>query len=199
MKKAIFENRNGLPDLTLLISVILLSVYGTVMVFSAGGPYAEARYGDAYHFIKRQIIWLAVGIVVMLLSSRMDIDTVMRLSPWAYLITLLLLILTLAIGFVGNGAQRWISLGPITIQPSEIAKLSMIMMLAYYFSKKEGLACFSKERRKSFIWGTLIPCGIMLIPIVLVMLQHHLSAILSICLPSSCWPIEIKIKAVVVI
>ena len=178
MKKAIFKNRNGLPDLTLLITVILLSVYGTVMVFSAGGPYAEARYGDAYHFIKRQIIWLAVGLVVMLLSSRMDIGAVRRLSPWAYLITLLLLILTLAIGFVGNGAQRWISLGPITIQPSEIAKLGMIMMLAYYFSKKEGLACFGKERKKSFIWGTLIPCGIMLLPIVLVMLQHHLSCII---------------------
>ena len=95
-----------------------------------------------------------------------------------YVITLVLLVLVLVVGLVGNGAQRWISIGPITIQPSEIAKMTIVMMLSYYFSS-DGCKAFDRNNRKnSFIFGTLIPCIIMLIPIILVMLQKHLSCII---------------------
>lgn len=165
-------------DSVFILTVVLLSVFGTVMVWSAGYAYASFRYNDGAYFIKKQIIWLLIGITVMIFSARVDIGIYKRTSVYFYSVTLLLLILTLAIGFVGNGAQRWISIGPLTIQPSEIAKLALIMMLAKYFSDKESLAISSKNKRTSFIYGTLLPLLIMLAPILLVMLQHHLSCII---------------------
>ena len=157
--------------------VMLLALYGSIMVFSAGYAYADVRYNDAYYFIKRQLIWIIIGIVVMLVFSRIKISILSKFTLAAYILTIILLILTLIIGFVGNGAQRWISIGPLTIQPSEISKLTMTMMLAKYFATNKD-ATVAKDRRTVFIKGTLIPALIMGIPIILVMLQHHLSCII---------------------
>ncbi len=172
------SNASGKVDKTFILAVLLLTLYGTLMVFSAGGPYAEARYGDGAYFIKKQTIWLIIGFVVTILSSKIDMKIYKKYTPHFYAVTVILLILVLAVGFVGNGAQRWISIGPLTIQPSEIAKLSMLMMLAYYFSQKEELAINAKSNKNIFIYGTLIPALIMLLPIILVMLQKHLSCII---------------------
>ena len=165
-------------DRIFILAVALLSLFGTAMVGSAGYAYASFRYGDGAYFIKKQIVWLLLGIAVMIFSARVSPSSYRRISPYFYAVTLLLLVLTLVVGFVGNGAQRWISIGPITIQPSEMAKLSLVMMLARYFSDNEGRALFSKSKRTSFIFGTAIPLLIMLAPILLVMLQHHLSCII---------------------
>lgn len=165
-------------DRIFILAVALLSLFGTAMVGSAGYAYASFRYDDGAYFIKKQIIWLLLGIAVMIFSSRVSPSTYRHISPYFYAVTLLLLALTLVVGFVGNGAQRWISIGPITIQPSEMAKLSLVMMLARYFSDNEERALFSKSKRTSFIFGTAIPLLIMLAPILLVMLQHHLSCII---------------------
>ena len=165
-------------DKLFLLSVILLAFYGTLMVFSAGGPYAEARYGDSAYFVKKQSIWLVIGSSVAYLASKVDIKLYKKYTPHFYAVTLILLILVLAVGFVGNGAQRWISIGPLTLQPSEIAKLSMLMMIAFYFSTKEERAINSKNNKEIFIYGTLLPAIIMLAPIILVMLQKHLSCII---------------------
>ena len=165
-------------DYLFLFSIILLTAYGTLMVFSAGEPYAETRYGDGSYFIKKQTVWLIIGATVCFLSSNVDINFYKKYTPHFYAITTVLLVLVLAVGFVGNGAQRWISIGPLTLQPSEIAKLSMLMMLAYYFSEKEELSINSKNNREIFTYGTLFPALIMLLPIVLVMLQRHLSCII---------------------
>ena len=167
--------RQGKIDLTFLVLVMVISVFGTVTVFTAGYAYASVRYGDAMYFVKRQLIWLIVGFIAMIFSSRIPVKKYKELSPFLYAITLALLILTLIIGFVGNGAKRWISIGPITIQPSEIAKLTIVMMLARYFSNNKEKAM---SKKGSFLFGTLIPSVIMLIPIILVMLQKHLSCII---------------------
>ena len=147
------------------------------MVFSAGIPYAETRYGDGYYFIKRQILWLTMGFLAMIVGSKIPTAVYRRLSPVFYALTLGLLVLVLLFGFVGNGAQRWISIGPLTIQPSEIAKLSLIMMLAKYFADNEERE-YKESVRRGFVRGTLLPSLIMLVPIVLVMLQRHLSCII---------------------
>ena len=165
-------------DSAFLLAVILITLYGTLMVFSAGGPYAEARYGDGTYFIKKQTVWLIIGCSVMIISSRIDPSLYRKYAPYLYGATLFLLLLVLAVGFVGNGAQRWISIGPITIQPSEIAKLTIIMMLSLYFDKYEHLATDRRSKRNVFIYGTLFPCLIIFIPILLVMLQKHLSCII---------------------
>ncbi len=148
------------------------------MVFSAGSAYAEFRYGDALFFVKRQIAWLILGIAVMLFASRIKPSFYFASVPYLYAITVLLLILVLAVGLVGNGAQRWISIGPLTVQPSEIAKLTIVMALAYYFSVYEDRAINVKDEKHKFIYGTVIPTVIIAVPILLVMLQKHLSCII---------------------
>lgn len=178
-KLLIFKSRNkNSYDLPLAITVILLAFFGSIMVFSAGYAYAYARYGDSAYFIKRQIIWLTLGLIVMYLSSKIDIDYIKKLALPIYIITIILLILVLIVGFVGNGAKRWISIGPITIQPSEIAKIAIILILSLYFSQEEDRALFSKSRRDVFINGTVLPLALIFVPIVLVMLQKHLSCII---------------------
>ena len=165
-------------DRVFLALVLLLAAYGTLMVFSAGYYYAEARYGDSLYFIKKQAVWLAVGILAMVISSGIDTGMYKKYTPHLYLITLGLLATVLVFGFVGNGAQRWISIGPLTIQPSEIAKITLILALSSYFSKKEEIALDKKSRLGIFLNATVKPILIMLVPIVLVMLQKHLSCII---------------------
>lgn len=172
------KGKAPLFDIPFFLLTIALSVFGSLMVFSAGSAYAEFRYDDAFFFIKRQIVWLILGVCIMLLASRINPIFYMNITPLIYAITLVLLLLVLAIGFVGNGAQRWISIGPLTIQPSEIAKMTIVMMLAHYFSKYDNLALDRKNKKNTFIYGTLVPCLIMGVPIILVMLQKHLSCII---------------------
>jgi cell division protein FtsW len=148
------------------------------MVFSAGSAYAEKRYDDTFYFVKRQTIWILIGLAVMLGASQVPIRYYKKYTPHLYGATILLLLLVLIVGFVGNGAKRWISIGPLTIQPSEIAKLTMPLAIAKYFSRFEKSACDLDNRKNAFVWGTLLPCLILLLPIALVMLQKHLSCII---------------------
>lgn len=168
----------GRADHVFAVLVIVLAALGSLAVFSAGYAYAAFRYGDSLYFIKKQTVWLLLGLTVMLVSSFLRSDLIKKLSPYLYGITILLLILVLAVGLVGNGAKRWISIGPLTIQPSEICKLTMILMLASYFSDFESKISDRKNGRSVIIYGTLFPFLIILLPIILVMLQKHLSCII---------------------
>ena len=165
-------------DKLFFLAVTLVTIYGTLMVFSAGTAYAATRYGDSLYFIKKQTVWLIIGFSVMFIVSHIEPEIYKKYAPHLYGFTLFLLLLVLAVGFVGNGAQRWISIGPITVQPSEIAKLSVVMMLASYFAKYESLATDRRKQKNIFLYGTLFPCIIMFVPIFLVMLQKHLSCII---------------------
>ncbi len=173
-----FSAKKSKTDKVFALAVILVTLYGTLMVFSAGTAYAETRYGDSLYFVKKQTVWLILGFVVMYFSSRITSEIYKKYTPHFYGVTIILLILVLVVGFVGNGAQRWISIGPLTLQPSEIAKLSMIMMLSYYFSIFEELSTDYKRNKNILVYGTLLPCMIMLLPVILVMLQKHLSCII---------------------
>ena len=164
-------------DLIYLTLTLLLTVYGSVMIYTAGSYYSSFRYSDPNYFIKRHLLWVGIGIAVMCIISNLDIKRLFKICPSIYAITLALLAITLIIGSVGNGAKRWISIGPITIQPSEIAKLSVILILSYYFSSETYL---KKNGKSVFIYDTIIPCTIILIPIILIMLQKHLSCIIIV-------------------
>ena len=165
-------------DKVFLIIVILLISLGSIMIFSAGSAYAEKRYGDTFYFVKKQAIWILVGIAVMMYASHISVKTYKKYTTHFYFTTIALLLLVLIVGFVGNGAKRWISIGPLTIQPSEIAKLTMPLALAKYFSENEKVACDMNNNKNAFLWGTVFPCIILLIPVLLVMLQKHLSCII---------------------
>jgi cell division protein FtsW len=165
-------------DPVLLAIILVLVTAGSLMIFSASYAYAEYRYGDSYYFIGRQIIWVILSIALMLFCSTLSITFYKHLAFPLYIVVLILLIAVLVIGQIGNGAQRWISLGPLTIQPSEIAKTSLVLILARYFSVFEKQALEISNKKRMLLWGTLIPFAFIGLICLLVMLQKHLSGII---------------------
>ena len=164
-------------DYLLLTLIALLSLFGSVMIFSASYANALARYGDSFYYIKRQIIWLFVGIAVMLLFSRPSAELYKRFTPHAFVVTLIFLLLVLIVGESGGGAKRWITIGSLTFQPSELAKTTLVLMLARHFSLKREIV-LSENERKSFLLGTLLPLGYIGLICGLVALEKHLSCII---------------------
>ncbi len=171
------KGKSGGVDRVFCILVLIIVTMGTIAVFSAGTSYALARYGDSFYFIKRQSIWLLFGFSAMIISSSVPLNVYKKFAPYLYGASIFLLLLVLVVGMVGNGAKRWISIGPLTLQPSEIVKFTMILLLARYFSDFEEKATDCQNQKNIFIYGTLLPFCIMLLPIILVMLQKHLSCI----------------------
>lgn len=126
-------------DFILLITVFVLSTVGFIMIFSASAILAQQRFGDNLYFLKRQLMYGAFGFTMMFAFTKIDYR---RLRPMAYPLLfssmfLLILVYVPGIGFKVGGARRWIHLGSATVQPSELAKLSLIIYMAYYFSKKK--------------------------------------------------------------
>lgn len=165
-------------DFFLLTIITVLVAVGSFMVFSASFAYAEYRYGDSYYFIGRQIIWVLISFAVMMFVSCLTPSFFRALALPLYLVVLALLVAVLIIGQIGNGAQRWISLGPITIQPSEIAKTSLVLILARYYSVFQEKALEIRAKTRMLLWGTLIPFAFIGCFCILVMLQKHLSGII---------------------
>jgi len=159
----------------LLGSTAFLVLGGLVMVLSASSVSAYARYGDSFVFFQRQAAYAVAGIAALLLTSRMRYPAWRRLSLPLLALTLVLLAIVLhpGAGVSAYGASRWIELGPVTVQPSEIAKLSLIVFAASVLTRK---------------WGRLAEVGhlaIPLLPVVLlmcgmVMLQPDLGTTLII-------------------
>lgn len=169
------------PDLIFLIAVVVLSICGTLAVFSAGIPYAAFRYSDGGYFIKRQIFFLLIGLGVFFVSSRIRVDFLRSFTPILYLGTFFLLMCVLFIGLTGNGAKRWISIGPITIQPSEIGKCALVLLMAKYYETYRKVATDRISAKNVFLWGTLFPCLLLLSFVIPIMLQKHLSCVIIMC------------------
>ena len=111
------------PDLKLLLLLIVLSLAGTLMIFSASTAYAQTRFGDAYYFVKRQTLWLTLGIVTMLAVSRIPALHFSKYALPIFICSLVLLALVPLLGSEAGGARRWLALGPFTFQPSEPSQL----------------------------------------------------------------------------
>ena len=129
------QARRGKMDFWIFITILILLSVGTIMVFSSSAAYAYSRFGDTYHFLKRQIIWLLVGMVAMIFVSNIDYRKYAKLSPYALLATFFLLLITTFVGVEHNGARRWLGFGSLEFQPSEILKITLIIYLAYSMSK----------------------------------------------------------------
>ena len=126
-------------DHLLMISALLLLGLGLVMVFSASGVLASDKYHDPAFFLKKQLIYAVVGVGLMLVIRRIPYQMYNRLVYLILLISLILLILVLipGIGVRIRSASRWIKFGPLVIQPSEFAKLAIIIFLAYSMARKQ--------------------------------------------------------------
>src|ERR1700730_6479152 len=126
------------PDYLLLASTIALLVLGTLMVYSASFVVAHNEFNDDAYFLVRQLIWIGVGGIGLLAAMRIDYRRWRSLSlPIMFAcIGLLVLVLVPGIGVSSYGAVRWIRLGPVQIQPSEIAKLAIILYLADWLARR---------------------------------------------------------------
>jgi cell division protein FtsW len=129
----------GPVDPWLVATTIALIAFGVVMVYGASAVFALDRYGDGAHFLFRQSVFAAVGVTLMLLVAQVDHRAFKLLTYPALLGTVALLVVVLVMGRITNGASRWIPLGPINVQPSELAKVALILWLAYSLSKKREL------------------------------------------------------------
>ena len=172
--------RGGI-DIQLLLIVLALLIFGAIMCFSASNVYASEEYGDSLHFFKRYILYAVMSIAVTAVLVVFVKPSHLRYAAlFLYAVTVVLLLLVLVIGDTGGGAQRWIAVGPITIQPSEIAKLSLVLMLSLYMSHYEKEIKSVHVRGGSFRKGVLFPCIIIGIIIMLVMLEKHISGVIII-------------------
>ena len=145
-------------DYLILIAVVLLSVIGTVFIYSASNYSAKATFGDSMYFVKKQIIGIALGIVAMIFASLYDYN---KLSKWniSFAITtivLLILVFIPGVGVENYGAKRWIGFGGVTIQPSEFAKFSLILFSATYVSKNPEKIKKFKGLLPILVFGVII-------------------------------------------
>ena len=128
--------RRELDSRLLILVTLALVAFGLVMVYSATSAAAAVGGKDPSYYLKRQGIYAALGIVLMVIAQRWDYRRLKALAPTLVMLSLGLLVAVLAIGPAINGARRWISLGPAVFQPSELAKLSLAIWAAAYLSRR---------------------------------------------------------------
>ncbi len=120
----------GRTDVTLLFVVMFLMVFGIIMVYSSSYYHSLATFGTNSYFFIRQMLWVALGTVIMVMVSRFNHKILLRISGVIYLAVLGLLIAVLLFSEEINGSKRWLAIGPANFQPSELAKLGLILFLA---------------------------------------------------------------------
>jgi cell division protein FtsW len=139
-------------DPWLLAATMILVGLGIVMIYSASAIRAQDRFGDPTFFLKRQLLWAALGLAAMGYAAIGDLKRFQRLTPIFFLASVLLLSLVLipAVGIKINGARRWLRFFGLSFQPAEFAKLAVILFLASYFARRQ-------DRLDSFLDGFLPP------------------------------------------
>jgi rod shape determining protein RodA len=165
--KSVAPRRTGLPfDLILAVAPIVVALVGVVMVYTATrGPLLAAQE-DPRTYLKKQALFVFIGVIVMVLVAVFDYRRLEPLATPIYILTILALLGVFAIGSTANGAARWFTLGPLELQPSEFAVVALIVVIAAYCERRteEGLAW--KD-----VFKLLVLAGI---PIVLVLKQPDL-------------------------
>lgn len=169
-KKSFSSFVNNPIDFTLLITILLLLSIGLVMVLSASSPSALSETGNSYSFFSKQLFFAVIGIVAMLFISKVDYRFYQKFYKQSWWIALALLLLVLVAGKTINGAKRWIYItDTLSVQPSEIVKLLMIIFYAGVLVKnRDDLGKYGKGFIKHIIF---------LAPIIgLLLLEPHFSA-----------------------
>ena len=139
----------GPVDPVLAAVVVALVGFGVVMVYSASAVQATVQYHDPQFFLKRQVAYAIGGLLAMWAASRIDYHRLYKLTyPLLLLVGGLLLLCVIGFGHSGGGAARWLSIGPVHVQPAEMAKVALVIWLAYSLAKKA-------ERVKTFTVGFL--------------------------------------------
>ena len=163
------KKKRGKIDITFMVLVLILLTFGLVMLFSASYAYAFYNKGDSFYYIERQLMFAIMGVVAMLAISQVNYKILQKYSLLLFAGTLCLLVIVLFMRDK-DGFARWIYIGNIlSFQPSEIAKIGVILSFAV-------LICNNRGRMKTFRYGILPFVAILLVIVGLLVLEPHFSA-----------------------
>ncbi|KOS69573.1 cell division protein FtsW [Lysinibacillus contaminans] len=159
----------GKESYLLLITTLMLSIIGIIFVYSAGTYWSAIHYSEKMPFYMKQSVYFVVAIVVFFVTIRLDALKTKSFWKMAYVFSLILLVLVLipGIGLVRNGSQSWIGLGPLTIQPAELVKITVIVYMSHILAEH-------KTGKPIVNWRH---GAILLLPIVLIMLQPDFGSV----------------------
>ena len=162
------DNKNmGQIDYGIFYTLCILLSIGVVMVYSASSFYAMFHNNDSMYFFKRQLIWAIIGVISMTVMMSIDYHKLKKITPTLLICTIPLLIAVFFFPAI-NGAKRWISLGPLSFQPSELTKYSVVMFLSFSIDLK----C---DKVKDF-WHGLVPyLGVAGFFAALILAEHNMS------------------------
>ena len=156
-------------DFYLFTAIIILILFGAIMIYSASSIWANYKFEDSFYYVKRQMIFIVLGIFLMITTSKIDYNIYYEKSNKILGICIILLILVLipGIGSVRNGSRSWFGIGSLGIQPSEAAKLGMIIFTSKYLTN-------SSKFLKSYKYGVFPILGVLFLLFGLIMLQPDL-------------------------
>ncbi len=179
-KKRVFW-ATGTVDRPMLIVILFLVSFGSVMVFSASYAYAYSRYGDSTYFIQKQLGFVIIGLLAMIVISHVNYKMIKAFSLPIYGVTVLLLVLVLLIGVAAQAAQRWLQVGPISVQPSEIMKVALVLAIAWYGENYRKKIYDPNQSFKSKTINSVLKPGLFVILAAgLIALENHVSGTLII-------------------
>lgn len=147
-------------DQSLLWMLVLMLSFSLLMIYSASVAYAEHDGGSQWFYLSRQAIFLGLGTLCSLMAAKVSMARWKKWTPWILVFSLFLLLLVLFLGREINGAKRWIHLGPVNLQPTEVFKLAIILYLASFFTRKAEIL---KQFRKVIFAGVPVGLGLGLI------------------------------------
>lgn len=142
-------------DYSLLLSVVFLTVFGLIMIYSASSYRVQLIQGDAAYFVKRQGVIAAASAVIMLGISKIDYHWFAKFTWPAYIVSLGCMIATMFFGVESHGKKRWLQIGPVQFQPTELVKISLILFLAVVISRMGLKINEFRNVRAIIIW-----CGV---------------------------------------
>jgi cell division protein FtsW len=162
------------PDFMLFFIVSALVVFGVIMVFSSSYYDALDKQGDAFYFLKKDIVWAILGFILMFIGSKMPYQIYKKLSLPIIITSLFLLLLIFTpLGLELNNSVRWLKIGPVTIMPGEIAKLAVIIFSSAFLSQYN-------DRIKSIKNGILPMLGLIIVFCGLIIMQPNLSTAITV-------------------
>jgi cell division protein FtsW len=133
------DKRKLTPDFVIVAAILLLLSIGVLMVYSASAAFAYHKYGDAFYFAKRQLLFAALGVFLMFWIAQLDPKKFREWAKPGLILCFILLVIVLipGVGILRNGARSWLGIGAFSIQPSEFMKLAMIAFLARMYSRPD--------------------------------------------------------------
>ena len=172
----------GSVDIPMLLITTALVLFGCVMVYSASSVYAEQYHHDSTYFIVRHLIFLALAVGFTAIVVRFCTPAFWKdFAAVLYAISVVLLLAVLVIGTdLGSGAKRWLDFRVFTVQPSEIAKLALVLVLAKYMSEHQKQVRTPYRFGGGFRYGVLYPGILIAVLLMLVALEKHISGIMII-------------------